>query len=256
MGSGLIKKLNKTIMFASFLSLFIFISGCHAMKKIPPENFFSGKQLSLAQEIERGNTNGVIRHADGVDLNRPGKEDMTLLFFALQNAFGEKEAQLKIMTELVKLGANPLQQVPDMGSVAEVVAKSDSPLYMNALLEGGMNPNALVEETPIIFDTATDHSFEVLKLLVAKGADVNQRDSLGQNVLIEALASMQLDQVEWLLNHGASPKIVTVNGWQFGNMLENSIKREGDVSSTTGSKLDDIRKLAISKGMKWPPLDQ
>ncbi|WP_345830369.1 ankyrin repeat domain-containing protein [Erwinia sp. HDF1-3R] len=235
------------------ISSLVFILACNKMKNNSPESYFNGNELILAQEIQKGHLDNVQKIAPGTDLNKPGKQDMTLLFYTLKTAYGEKQNQLKILSEMVKLGANPLQLVPDMGSVAQVVARSDSPAYMNALLEGGMSPNAVVEDTPIIFDTATAHSFDVLKLLVSRGADVNKKDSLGQNVLIEALASMQLDQVEWLLNHGANPTLKTVNGWRFGNMLEKSIKSEGSVHSKTGAKLAEIKDLAIKKGMKWPP---
>ncbi|WP_409451114.1 ankyrin repeat domain-containing protein [Erwinia sp.] len=223
------------------------------MKVPPAEEYFSGTQLELAQTISDVRVKDVERLAKNTDLNKPGAKEMTLLMYALQTSANNKKDSLDIVTLLVKAGADPLQQVPDMGSVAQVVARSDSPVYMEALLEGGMSPNAIVEDTPIIFYSATEHSFNVLKLLVEKGADVNKKDSLGQNVLIEALASMQLDQVEWLLLNGADPSVKTVNGWQFGNMLEKTINREGDVKSKTGSKLEEIRVIAIKKGMKWPP---
>lgn len=234
-----------------FIGMMALNTNCSAMAS--PETYFSGSQLLLAQAIVNGDSNTVASLAKETDLNKPGKQDMTLLFFTLQTAYGGKTGQLKILSEVVKQGADPLQQVPNMGCVAQVVARSDSPVYMEALLAGGMSPNAMAEETPIIFDTATAHSFDVLKLLVSKGADVNKKDSLGQNVLIEALASMQLDQVEWLFNHGANPSLVTINGWQFGNMLDNSIKNDGSNDSRTKNKLEEIRKLAIRKGMIWPP---
>lgn len=219
----------------------------------PPDKYFSGPQLVLAEAVSNGDLDRVKQLASLIDLNKPALQDMTLLFFTLQTAYGEKKEQLKILSEMVRLGADPLQKVPDMGSVAQIVARSDSPLYMKALLDGGMSPNAIAQDTPIIFGSASEHSFNVLKFLVNHGADVNQKDTLGQNVLIEALAGMQLDQVEWLLQHGANPSLITVNGWQFGNMLENIIKGNGNGKSQTTEKLEEIRRLAISKGMKWPP---
>lgn len=224
------------------------------MKTPPPEEFFHGSQLALAQAIYRGDMAGVKQLAAKTDLNKPGDQDMTILFFALQTAYGVKQQQLNIISELVRQGADPLQKVPDAGSVAGISARSDSPLYMNALLEGGMSPDAIVGgDTPVIFGSASEHSFNVLKLLVSKGADVNKRDTPGANVLIEALSGWDLDVVEWLLNHGADPTLVTVNGWQFGNMLENIINKSGSSDRQTQIRLEEIRKLAVSKGMKWPP---
>lgn len=235
------------------LAMLFCASGCHAMKSLPAERYFSANQLTLARQIEQGNLANVTLLAADTNLNLPAEQDMTLLFFALQKAYGQKPVQLQILSALVKRGADPLQQVPEMGSVAEVAARSDTPVYMNALLEGGMSPDAVVADTPIVFDSASAKSFRVLKLLVSKGANINQTDSLGQTVLIEALAGMQLDQVEWLLQQGANPSLKTVNGWQFGNMLEKSIQSEDNVHSKTGAKLEEIRTLAVSKGMQWPP---
>ena len=253
MTNGICLMVKKFILVLIAMYFFIFISGCNAMETLQAEHFFSGAQLSLAKAIQEGDIEEMKSLALKKNLNKPGDQDMTLLFFALQTSYSKKKDQLNILSALVKSGADPLQQVPGMGSIAQVVARSDSPVYMEALLEGGMSPNAIVEDTPIIFYSATEHSFNVLKLLVEKGADVNKKDSLGQNVLIEALASMQLDQVEWLLLNGADPSVKTVNGWQFGNMLEKTINRMEDVKSKTGSKLEEIRIIAIKKGMKWPP---
>ena len=123
---------------------------------------------------------------------------MTLLFFAIQYAYGKNAKSLDIVTDLVRAGANPLQQVPNLGSAAEASGKSDDPVFMAALIKGGMSPNAEVDDTPIIFSTASEHSQRVMAYLVNKGADVNKKDSLGQTVLIESLSGFQLDNVIWL----------------------------------------------------------
>lgn len=224
------------------------------MKSVQPEDYFHGSQLMLAQNIHEGNINEVKKLSAHTDLNNPGEKDMTMLFFALQTAYGEDKQQLKIMTELVKAGADPLQQVPDMGSVAEVVARAKSPLYMNALLEGGMSPNVEVEDTPLIFDTASDHTIETLKLMVSKGAKIDKEDSLGKTALMNALDGMQLDSVAWLIQHGANTNAIEKNtGWSFARQLEYVISRESSSDNRTKTKLEEIRHLAVNKGMAWPP---
>ncbi len=239
----------------SFILFFISLSsfGCSAMKNQSAENFFSGTQLSLAQEIERGNQPEVKNLAMKTDLNKPGKQDMTLLFFALQNSYDKDRGKLVIVSDLVRAGANPLQQIPDMGSAAEASAKSDDPVFIAALIDGGMSPNAEVEDTPIIFGAASEHSLKVMSYLVKMGADVNKKDSLGQTVLIESLSGFQLDNVIWLLEHGADPRVTTDNGWGFNNMLAKIIERQSNDRNT--EKLQKIRNLAIKKGMEWPPAD-
>ncbi|MEB5922594.1 ankyrin repeat domain-containing protein [Franconibacter daqui] len=245
------KKMMRIIATAALVSI-SFITGCNAMKKYPAEDFFSGSQLTLAQAIERGNINEVKELSSQTNLNKPGAQDMTLLFFAVQSAYDKEPDRLKIMSVLVKAGADPAQQIPDMGSVAEMVVKSDSPSFVNALLEGGMNPNLVVGSTPIIFGAASDHSRAVLESLIRHGADINKRDSLQQTALIEALAGQQLDTVIWMLEHGADPSVTTKNGWQFSHMLEHTMSLHPDGEARL--KLEQIRRIAVNKGMKWPPV--
>lgn len=86
------------------------------MKTPAAEQFFSGPTLMLAQAIERGDAAEVDALARNVDLNKPGADDMTVLFFALQSAFGEKPVQLQIITQLVRAGADPLHRVEDLAA--------------------------------------------------------------------------------------------------------------------------------------------
>ncbi|CAO95690.1 ankyrin repeat domain-containing protein [Erwinia tasmaniensis] len=222
------------------------------MKTYPPEDFFHGTQLSLAQAIYDGNLDVVVSLSRNTDLNKPGNQDMTLLFYALQAASDEKAQQLKIMSVLVKQGADPLQRVPDMGSVAGVAARSTSPEYIKALLDGGMSPKVIVRDSPLIFGAAADNSLATLALLVERGADVNERDSVGRTVLFEALAGFQLNTVNWLLDHGGDPTVKTNNGDSFSSVLTFLYSKEGR-SQGDDHKLDEIAKKAVSKGMKWAP---
>ncbi|MFB6324851.1 ankyrin repeat domain-containing protein [Pantoea deleyi] len=242
-----------TLKYIFTLALPILAFGCNAMKKYPAEEFFSGTQLSLAQAIEKGDRSEVKKLSTHTDLNRPGAQDMTILFFALQNSYNKNRNNLGIVSDLVRAGADPLQQVPDIGSVAEAASRSDDPIFISALINGGMSPNAEVDDTPIIFGSASEHSKKVMQYLVVKGADVNKKDSLGQTVLIESLSGLQLDSVTWLLNNGADPRIKTKNGWGFGNMLSKMMERQANERNK--EKLESIKSLAISKGMQWPPSD-
>ncbi len=238
--------------FALLAGLLLALTGCKSMKIPPPENFFSGTQLMLAQAIERGDLNEVKALIPKADLNSPGAQDMTLLFFTLQCAYGEKPAPLQIITLLVKAGANPLHEVPDLGTALGVSLRAKSPLYVQAFLDAGVSPNTVKGSTPIIFDTASEHTFDTLKLLVARGADVNKQDSLGNTVLNQALSSYQLDQVEWLLDHGASPNGVDINGNSFASQLQFQISRQQQ-GSRTQQKLIEIRDRIVHMGVKWPP---
>lgn len=232
---------------------FISVSGCHAMKSYPPENFFHGTQLTLAQNIFDGDLNAVVENAKKIDLNKPGKEDMTMLFYAFQAASDRKEIRFKIMSQLVRFGADPLQRVPDMGSVAGAAAHADSHLYMQSLIDGGMDPNTQIRDTPLIMMAADDDTIPTMNLLIEKGADVNKRDSLGATALMTALDGLQLDAVSWLLDNGADSRLTETNtGWSFSRQLF-SIKKKIGGDKKVDVKLQEIIEKCVKQGMEWPP---
>lgn len=222
------------------------------MRTPPAETFFSGPTLTLAQAIERGDVAEVDALVPTVDLNRPGVEDMTLLFFALQKAFGEKPAQLQIVTHLVRAGADPLHRVEGLGSVLGVSLQAASPLYVKALLDAGVSPDTVEGTTPILFKATREATFGTLRLLVERGADVNRRDSLGNTALMQGLTTMQLDQVDYLLGHGARPDFVNINGVSFAGQLQFQIGRQQE-GSPAQRKMLELRERIVAMGVAWPP---
>lgn len=221
----------------------------------PAQAYFSGTPLALAQAIERGDvarTEALARQLGPSGLNRPGAQDMTPLFFALHRAMGGKPQQLEIVTVLVRAGADPLQPVPDLGSVLGVALQADSSRYVQALLDGGASPDAILGSTPILFDVAREHTAATLKLLLDRGADVDRKDGLGNTALMHALMGMQLDQVLYLLDRGASPHFVNVNGVSFAGQLQFQIGRQ-QAGSPAQRRMLDIRDRLVALGVAWPP---
>ncbi|MDR2919984.1 MAG: hypothetical protein LBV72_11550 [Tannerella sp.] len=238
--------------FVILVGLLSALTGCRGAKTPPPEDFFSSTQLILAQAIKRGDLDEVREVISTTDLNCPGKQDMTLLFFALQCASGEKPVQLQIITLLIEAGADPLHEIPGLGTALGVALRAKSPLYVQAFLDGGVDPNTVKGMTPIIFDAAREYTFSTLKLLVTRGADINKRNSLGNTVLNQALSSYQLDQVDWLLDQGANPDVVDINGNSFASQLQFQINRQQE-DTRTWHKLIEIRDRIVLMGIKWPP---
>lgn len=236
------------------LALQSLLPGCSAARSA--NTYFSGDQLTLAQAIARGDVahaQALARQLGPPGLNRPGAQDMTLLFFAVQSAFGEKPRQLQILTALVKAGADPLQEVPDMGSALGVCLRAGSPLYVQALLDAGVSPDTRSSGgTPILFEVANQHTAATLALLLDRGADPNRQDTLGNTALMHALQSMQLDQAVYLLDHGASPHFVGVGGVSFAGQLQFQIGRQPP-GSPAQRKMLEIRDRIVGMGVAWPP---
>ncbi|WP_158549195.1 ankyrin repeat domain-containing protein [Lysobacter silvisoli] len=222
------------------------------------ERIFAGEQLPLAQAIARGRVDEVRRLAAALDvptLNRPGAQDMTLLFFALQHAFGEQPTGLQVLGALVAAGADPLQPVPELGSAAGVSLRAKSPLYLRALLDAGLNADAAPGDRPLLFDAVEAQGTEFAALLLERGARINRHDRLGNTALMHALTYQRLDTVDWLLERGAEPEFVNINGVSFAGQLQFQIVRQQD-GSPAQRKLLAIRDRLVARGLRWPPLSR
>lgn len=233
----------KKMIYLPFLFSFLTLQACGDMKKIHPEEYFSGSQLQLAQAIEDGNVDEVEKLSTQTDLNKPGEKGLTLLYYALSEASNKDVNRLNVMSALVKHGADPLQYVADMGSVASNTAGYSDPAFVKALIKGGMDKNARFDSTPIIFYATNEKAFPTLKYLVEIGADVNAKDSLGQTAIFEGIYGEQYDQVEYLLNHGADANITDVNNVTFNQLLDKVMSNTNKDNVKAIDKLKEIKAL-------------
>lgn len=105
------------------------------------------------------------------------------------------------------------------------------------LVKNGANPNAPDEYgyTPLCC-AATRGDIPTMAALVAAGADVNWRDKAGRTPLEDSVACLgSVQSVRWLLDHGADPNAVPLDGW---TALHQAAAR-GDT---------EIVKLLVSRG--------
>ena len=239
------------------LCLMFMVQGCKQNMDLQPDNYFNGDQLTLARAIENGDGDEVKKLASKTDLNKPGKEDMTLLFWAVMNSLNDKKTpeHLKIIATLIKAGADPLQPRPQgKSSPAELVLKADSDVWIKAMLDGGLSPDAKDKTfgEPIIFESIEAKNTETLKAMLDGGADINITDSLGSTLLVAALDYHAYDHVLLLLKRGTDPEIKTINGWTMGNQLQRYLNRTEE-GSEEYKKLTEIKETLIQHGGKWPP---
>ncbi|MGW1443791.1 ankyrin repeat domain-containing protein [Serratia rhizosphaerae] len=227
------------------------------MKKIEPEEYFTGQQLILAKAIEAGDLGRVKQLAPETDLNTPGEQDLTLLFFALNETYynNNPKPRLQIVTALVKAGADPLQPLPrGMASPAEMVSMGDKDLWLQALLDGGLSANAKNKQwgTAIIFDTLRAKNTATLALLIERGVNIDSRNSLEETPLMAAFLRNRFEHVNYLLDHGADPNPVNKQGWVFASLVQNAIKDSRPETEYHQNCLQ-LRDKMIALGVKWPP---
>ncbi|MGF6435636.1 ankyrin repeat domain-containing protein [Kosakonia sp. 1610] len=221
------KKLVFTLLFSFLLVL---TSACNDMKKIEPEKHFTGPQLALAKAIEAADRDSVSSLSKETDLNTPGKEQLTLLFFALNEAMYNDNSpeRLDIVTDLVRAGADAQQAQPNMpGTPAQMMAMSDRDIWLKAMLDGGLDPNSRDKllNVPLIFSAVSSKNIDTLTLLIERGADVNVRDSLGNTPLVDAFLKDDLDKVLFMLDHGANPDVVNKQGRSFKQIVDRHLQR-------------------------------
>ncbi|WP_144817789.1 ankyrin repeat domain-containing protein [Enterobacter sp. DE0047] len=239
------------------LTLTFIVQGCRQGMELNPQDYFSGQQLALAKAIERGEVDEVKKLAPETDLNKPGQKDMTLLFWAISNAINDKKTapQLEIITDLVKAGADPLMQTQKGGDFpAEFVLNADSGVWIKALIDGGLSPDARDRtfNDPIIFETIKSKNTETLKTMLDMGANINITDSLKNTLLIDALDYHAYDHVLLLLERGANSEIRGNSGWKMGNQLQRFLNRAKS-GSDEYQILTKIKEKLIQKGGEWPP---
>ncbi|CAI1610031.1 ankyrin repeat domain-containing protein [Serratia marcescens] len=224
------------------------MQGCEQGRELQPQDYFKGKQLDIATIIYEGDRqklDKVLPTVSKETLNRPAKAEMTLLFWAINNAIFDKNTpeRLKIITDLVKAGADPLQPQPNTpGSPAEFVMKADKGVWIQAMLEGGLSPNARdkVHNQPIIFESFDAANTETLKMLIAYQVDVDIKGAMNRTPLINALYNSCPEHIEVLLAHGANPLAKDDFNDSFLSLISAEIAK-GDKNNSYIKKLIKIK---------------
>jgi uncharacterized protein len=246
----------KTIVQAVGLFFSLVAASCGAKdrsmsKKYPAEQFFSGVQLELAEAIRAEDLGEIDRLAKQADLNRPGKEDMTLLFYAMQ------ERKLKAVTRLVQLGADEEQEVPGIGQPISMAVRMKEPKVLKAILDGGGNPNAKSREerggTPILEEAVDHDNLESLQLLLDAGAHVNAKDRLGQTPIFRASNVSSFDAMKMLIDKGADISVIDGGGVSFAWVVHKEYQRQQNGLPDQKRKITAIRDLIIQRGIRFPP---
>lgn len=176
-----------------------------------------------------------------------------------------RNRQIKSITELLELGANPNEPDKYRGQAAMHIAsgkvyKSD-PEYLRLLLKYGGDPN-LCEYGPGPEDgssrffplyIAAGEDIKLVEVLINAGADVNQIliDS-DKTPLFNALFSKKIDIVLFLLEHGANYKLTYRN--PFLSYHEDICFMLRKIKFRIGSKRHKV-KMEVVKWLKVRGMD-
>jgi hypothetical protein len=192
--------------------------------------------FAVAQGIVKNDSGAIRAAAQSVpDLQAPGRDDSTLLNFAVRQSWQRPESVEAVRT-LLSLGADPNYTNGHSNSLAMADAGHSSAPVLRAMLEGGGNANTRDEfGRPIILMNwylgyYQDQARSRLELLLDHGADINstmpkdRSDSPVYPLLLYRTA-MGLDyhlayaDALLLLERGADPNRAGADGMTFGKML-------------------------------------
>lgn len=219
------------------------------MAKPKSSDFFSGALLAAARAIESGNIAVLENTLQSADPNQIGREDMTLLMFALAHA--DSGAGNQTIELLVRSGANPLHVVPGIGSAVDVVLIKKNEEIFRAMLRAGLAPNVRRSDQPLLID-AVRYGIPMVRALAEAGADINAFNSLGQTPLYMSLINIDLQIANYLLDRGADPGKIDINGRSAAHVLFNTMRRFKP-GSPSMKELEALRDRMIRMGVKWPP---
>ena len=192
--------------------------------------------FAVAQAIVKNDPDAIRAAAQAVpDLQAPGRDDATLLYFAVTQSWQRPELA-EAVRALLSLGADPNYTNGKPNSFAMANAVHASAPVLRAMLEAGGNPNARNEfGKPMILMNwylgyYPDQARSRLDLLLDHGADVNSAmpesasDSAGYTLLLYRTKMGLDDNLAYadaltLLERGADPNRAGADGMTFGKML-------------------------------------
>ncbi|WP_313297523.1 ankyrin repeat domain-containing protein [Diaphorobacter sp.] len=228
-------------------------------KTTHPEQYFDGRMLEIAQAIQSNDMLRLRQLAAGQNLDQPGRQDMTLLWFAIQ----PDQLNMEAVKTLVSLGADPAAQpIRDFGSPFDVVFTSrknpEDTLglrLLQAMLDGGLSPNHTAGGSMTLLQKAArsgnEFALDMVKLLLQRGANINARDRIGGSALYDAMTAANPHIAPYLVQHGAKVDTYTVNGVTVGWSVKMRLERFQPGPLRT--QFEQLRDLLVSRGMKWPP---
>lgn len=216
-------------------------------KTMKAEDFFSEQQIAAYRLAQEGQTQLLIKAvASGVNLNKPGKEDMTLLGLAVLTA--DRSA----IVSLMRAGADPNQVIPDAGSPAIMaITKHFNPpvtAAVEALLVGGYDPNQLRGEgTPYLFTFVDYGHWPGLMLALERGGNVNVRRSNGKSLLTYVIERGHYTQARELIKAGADVVARGVRGETALLAIEYDIAEADPALHPHWREMLTLRALILSK---------
>jgi hypothetical protein len=208
------------------------------------ETFFKEPYISSYVLAQKGNVEHLKKL--GIDLDRPGKDDMTLLGLAVLTA------DARAIVSLIGAGANPNQVIRNAGSPAILaITKHYNPprtKAVEALLDAGYDPNQLLGQgKPYLFFFVDYKHWDGLKLALQRGGDVNARRENGKSLLIYLIEGGDYAKARELIEMGADVGARGVKNETALLAIESKVRTVDPSIQTVWKQVISLRQLILTK---------
>jgi hypothetical protein len=222
------------------------LAGCSTGdNRARPEDLWEDpKLIGVAQAIDRDDLGEIDKAIiAGADLNLKGKDDTTILIYAIA------AKKSRAFEHLLTRGANPNVRINGIHSIIHLAAYSPiTSEWLRILLKHGADPNfeGFERYTPIF--SAVHGKIENLEMLLNSGADIEHKGDIDETPLLFAAGLNFYDKVHFLLTRGADFRAKN----KFGRGLEFYVVTSTvDPSSEKFKWREKVIKLLIENGVDF-----
>ena len=171
----------------------------------------------LVQQLVHAARKGRVKKvhalvAQGADPNLIGTEEMTPMVFV-----AARRGSKKGFAALLAAGADP-NYIDSRGRcLAGVFANASDPYWLRVMLDNGLNPDLRSSGNPLLINAILNDNGEPhVQMLLAAGADINQRSGGGKTALMTLVQLSRWEEALMLLEQGADPWFVANTGGTVG----------------------------------------
>lgn len=222
----------------------------------PPENFFEGKDLKMAQAIYKGDVTAIesLIKNDHFDINKRGtkfrnsKDELPFRYTFL--GYAVKIGELKGAEKLLELGANPDLINDERGVYFGNINlacdhKNKEMIYLLVKYKANLNPP--LEDSPLGNLLIGDIDKELIDLLLANGANINHQGYIGgDTAIIKALNTDKFDYVKYFLDKGANPTVIDYVGNSLAYLIQKELE-EGRLADYGLKEYNGLKSRMVSQ---------